>query len=195
MLALCVLVTCGPRTAPATVFEQRARLPPPASCADPIEGVWKAHSWLASQEIWYETELHIHRDQGEGAGLNGRIEVHFWPGPKDDSSPPSCDGISDRVRIHQDATGSWSGDTVAFSGTAWKLAKHECGSMTVGYNLDAFSGVVDPELQEFQSVNNDGGDAVNAPVVFRRIRCMGTMEPREAVAAPPYHPPTLGCLW
>ena len=30
-----------------------------------------------------------------------------------------------------------------------------------GYNLDNFSGEIDPEIQEFQSLNNDGGRDVD----------------------------------
>jgi hypothetical protein len=46
---------------------------------------------------------------------------------------------------------------------------------------------------EFQSVNNDGGRAVNDPVVFRRVQCNDgehlDSEPRIAVAPPPFYPP------
>jgi hypothetical protein len=39
------------------------------------------------------------------------------------------------------------------------------------YRPDHFTGTIDPAIQEFQSVNNDGGRAVNDPMVFRRIAC------------------------
>ena len=39
------------------------------------------------------------------------------------------------------------------------------------YNLDRFTGKIDEEREEFQSVNNDGGRMVNHPTVFRRIKC------------------------
>jgi hypothetical protein len=40
------------------------------------------------------------------------------------------------------------------------------------YHPDHFTGTIDPQREEFQSVNNDGGRAVNDPMVFRRIGCV-----------------------
>jgi hypothetical protein len=62
---------------------------------------------------------------------------------------------------------------------------------TFGYNLDRFSGVIDHEIEEFQSVNNDGGRYVNVPTVFRRVSCDDTkdIKPRVSVEPPPFYPP------
>ena len=39
--------------APATVAEQRARLPPPADCGDKVEGKWKALVYQPNGGAWY----------------------------------------------------------------------------------------------------------------------------------------------
>jgi len=74
-----------------------------------------------------------------------------------------------------------------------------CGHSTADtYNLDHFEGTIDPELQEFQSLNNDGGVHVNFPIVFRRIDCLSGNEAAMTVEPPPFQPPAngLGCsLW
>ena len=65
-----------------------------------------------------------------------------------------------------------------------------CGSsIGFGYNLDNFTGTIDPEIQEFQSVNNDGGISVNEPNVFRRIRCFEGPAPTDDVEPPPFQRP------
>ena len=58
------------------------------------------------------------------------------------------------------------------------------------------SGRIDPEIQEFRSVNNDGGPAVNVPQVFRRIRCFPPQSnPHVTVDPPPFQPPRTGGCW
>jgi hypothetical protein len=96
------------------------------------------------------------------------------------------------------ARGRTSGLDVEFWGIEpWELKRMHCGAERMfRYNLDHFSGTIDPEIQEFQSVNNDGGTAVDEPVVFRRIRCFEG--PAAApVAPPPFQPvASRGCgLW
>ena len=78
-----------------------------------------------------------------------------------------------------------------FGGTSWRLTNVFCGPNPPfpDYNLDQFSGTIDPDLQEFQSVNNDGGVMVNMPTVFRRIQCFDAPPPpRVAVTPPPFFP-------
>src|SRR5512136_229718 len=49
------------RAAGATVAEQRARLPPPAECEDPVEGIWRAHQFAVARNEWYIFTLEVHR--------------------------------------------------------------------------------------------------------------------------------------
>ncbi len=59
---------------------------------------------------------------------------------------------------------------IDFGGTSWQNDQTFCGSPTRSYYPDVFSGIIDPDIKEFQSVNNDGGPMVNYPTVFLRIR-------------------------
>lgn len=183
-----------PREAPGTVEEQRARLPPPAECDDPVVGVWKSHRYSARQAQWTEFTLNIHRVPGSETQLTGEILNHSWGGTPKDEQPPPCHGDL-RYRVSMDSQGSVYGYDVEFWGVGkWRLDEVLCGYAGFGYNLDHFSGTIDPELQEFQSVNNDGGVAVNEPTVFRRIKCFndkGAGDPH--VDPPPFHPPRSFC--
>ena len=79
---------------------------------------------------------------------------------------------------------------IEFGGTSWRVESLFCGTAPWNYNIDRFSGAIDATLQEFQSVDNDGGRAVNDPTVFRRVRCFEPPPvPHVAVAPPPFHPP------
>jgi hypothetical protein len=70
-----------------------------------------------------------------------------------------------------------------------RRSEHVYCERWAAYNLDHFTGRIDTELQEFQSVNNDGGRAVNEPKVFRRVRCLEPpMAPHVAIAPPPFYP-------
>lgn len=190
-------------TAPAfagTVAEQRARLPPPAECDDPVEGIWQSHDHRASWGQWEMFSLEIHR-VGDSDKLTGTIVNHFWNGPKDESEPPPCTGGM-RVKIGMDAEGTINGDQIQFGGIGeWRVDEAICGRFWGGYNLDNFTGTVDWDLLEFQSKNNDGGAAVNMPTVFRRIECFeghgkkadpADDGPRVAVAPPAFYPPEEG---
>ncbi len=192
-VALCFLtvLTAG------TVAEQRARLPPPADCSDPVTGVWKSHDFFERRMQWYETWLYIDRVEGSDTQLTGHMEVQMWAGGRDLEQPPSCDETSVRYRVRQPAQGRID-DTmhVDFDATSWEVEAVICGEMR-SYNPDRFSGTIVPELNEFQSLNNDGGMAVNFPSVFRRIRCSNEPEapadpPRKP---PPFQPPSSGCAW
>ena len=116
----------------------------------------------------------MRRVPGSPLALTGRIENHFWSGTAQDEEPPPCSrqGGYDAV-VSMDAQGTVTeGGHIAFGGVGqWRLDRTSCGHMPGGYNLDRFTGVIDPSILEFQSVNNDGGRAVNEPTVFRRIRC------------------------
>ncbi len=95
-----------------------------------------------------------------------------------------------------DAVGRVHDGAVEFRAVGqWRLDALHCGEWDGGYNLDAFTGPLDLERLEFQSVNNDGGSAVDEPTVFRRVTCLPT-SPAEAeraarvvVRPPAFYPP------
>jgi hypothetical protein len=92
-----------------------------------------------------------------------------------------------------DGEGELDGMNLRFGGVGqWRLDETLCGSFNFGYNLDNFSGVIDPAIQEFQSVNNDGGESINEPTVFRRIQCFDSPISATRVDPPPFEPPR-GC--
>lgn len=188
-----------PRTAPgSTVTEQRALLPEPAACEDPVAGVWKSHNYNTFQGQWTEFTLEIRREPANPNTLEGRILNHSWMATVNFPEPPACSGML-RYEVSMDGRGSVNGLDVEFWGVGqWQMDKLHCGSrLGFGYNLDHFSGTIDPDLQEFQSVNNDGGIAINEPTVFRRIRCFEGPAVNADVEPPPFQPPRArGCgLW
>ncbi|MBK9371195.1 MAG: hypothetical protein IPN01_33690 [Deltaproteobacteria bacterium] len=93
LFALLVL----PRVAPATVAEQRARLPPPKACDDPVAGVWMSHQYSERRGTWDQFTLTIHRDPAAPGRLNGTIHNHVWEGGPADERPPPCEGQLDVV--------------------------------------------------------------------------------------------------
>jgi hypothetical protein len=187
--------------APASIEEQRARLPPPATCDDPVEGEWRGKKWEARWGNWFAVSLEVRRVAPASNQLTGRIVAQLWYATERDVEPPPC---SPSVRRHYTveipAFGSIDGQRIRFGANSYRVVAIHCGSME-GYNPDNFSGTIDPSIQEFQSVNNDGGRAVNDPMVFRRVRCFnaGQSGPRlnapAVVVAPPLMPPrrSRGC--
>lgn len=190
-----MLVLSLPAIAPATIQEQRERLPPPADCAeDPVTGVWKSHAYVPSHGQWYVFTLTIHRDPEEDGKLVGNVHSHYWTGTPEDEEPPPCGPMGYHQTVIMPANGSVEDMRIEFGGTDWELEHTYCGSSVVMYYPDRFSGVIDPAIEEFQSVNNDGGPMVNYPTVFRRIRCLG--DPEQAppvVVSPPKFYPEQGC--
>lgn len=192
-LAGFVFATMCPRKAPGgTVEEQRARLPPPATCQDPVEGIWKSHDYDPRWGDWTVFTLEVHRVNGSENELEGLIFNDTWYGDQTQSEPGPCQGNL-RFKVSMDARGSVVDGKIMFGGIGqWRMDEVVCGSWDGGYNLDQFTGTIDPEIQEFQSVNNDGGRAVNAPTVFRRVKCFdegGDDAPFVEVAPPPFYLP------
>lgn len=185
--AMLALMTVGVSEAPATVEEQRARLPPAAECPSPVAGKWKSLSFDERQRTWYEYVLEVREDPKDPSILSGTITVDAWEGPEDSPEPPvPC---RRRFRGKMPGHGSFVHGEVAFGGGEFELIGTECGADPV-YNPDQFTGTLDPVRHEFQAVNNDGGDAVNEPAVFRRIGCVDS-ERKQAgsdVAPPPFFP-------
>ncbi len=189
--AVAALLCSGP--ARATIQEQRARLPPPAHCQDPVEGLWKSHKYNARFGDWTVFTLEVRRVKGSDTELRGVIRNELWEGGPDDQEPGPCRGRRHWI-VSMDARGWVRGDQIYFGGVGqWRLDRVLCVRGPWGYNLDNFTGEIDPELQEFQSVNNDGGRAVNIPHVFRRIRCYDQDSlPHIDVEPPPFYPGRTG---
>jgi hypothetical protein len=196
-----------PSLAPATVEEQRARLPPPTECQDPIEGVWMSHKYESDMDEWMIFTLQIRRDprgaaaphaQGDPrrVAIAGNIEAHAWFGAGPQSTaPPVCTPGLHHWTVGMTAEGFAVENHIEYWGTRWAIQNVFCGPRSFGYNLDHFTGTIDPAIQEFQSVNNDGGRAVNDPTVFRRVRCFEPAVPPHPYVAPPaLRPPArAGC--
>jgi hypothetical protein len=190
VVGLFLVLWLFPGFAPATITEQRARLPPPAECEDEVEGVWKSHSYWRGHGQWYVFTLEVRRVKANPSQLTGSILSHYWAGGPQDEEPPPCrpGGLQQTVRMP--GAGSIVDGVVTFGGTSWQLERTFCGPPYASYYPDNFSGRIDPELQEFQSVNNDGGPAVNVPQVFRRVRCIDSdSQPHIAVTPPAFFPP------
>ena len=192
-----VAVTAGglllaPRRAPATIQEQRARLPPPAECKDAVQGTWKSHAFNSMWQEWNVFTLTVRRISPDSDELEGTITNLAWYGPETEENRGPCEGRLQYL-VSMPAKGRIDGDRIAFGGLEpWKLEEVFCSVFDGGYNLDQFAGTIDRELLEFQSVNNDGGRFVNVPTVFRRVACLEgepeSSEPRVAVAPPPFYP-------
>lgn len=188
-----------PGPAPATIEDQRSRLPPPAfDCGgDPIVGVWQAHAYYAHVRQWYRFELTIEHDPdaSEAGRLRGSIRSEFWDGGPERAEPPTCASGVDRSAVIERATGRHDGLTLELDAVDWRDLE-ACGPHPGGYLLDHFAGTVDPERMEFQSLlNADAPEWRDVPTVFRRVRCGPAPagdeaeEPRVRVAPPPYEPP------
>lgn len=182
-----------PRAAPATIEEQRARLPPPAECGDdPVTGVWKSHQYDPRYADWTIFMLHIRRDPEDRSRLVGTITNHSWSGTPQQEEPPPCGAGGWQWVVSMDARGTVSEDGRIFFGGIgqWRLDQVICDRGPWGYNLDNFTGVIDRERNEFQSVNNDGGRSVNDPTVFRRVACLDgpAPAPHVRVEPPPFYP-------
>ncbi len=199
-LAAAGLLALVAMPAPAAIEQQRARLPPPARCADPIEGIWMGHIYTRGE--WYIQRLEIHRAGGDA--ITGVMNIHFWSGSPNFEQPRPCsENPGWEYIVLQPAKGTYKDGQVDFAAQSWKLDKIICGSGYVRYALDHFTGTIDPKIQEFQSVNNDGAQAVNEPTVFRRVQCFDSPHPAEPalqpkggdVTPPPFEPPrhNTGC--
>ncbi len=184
----------GPALGHATIEEQRARLPPPATeCEDPVAGQWRAHVFYRHVMQWYVFVLDIER--AEGNELVGSIQAEFWDGSETDPQPPRCDTGVHRGSVFEHATGDAHDLAIRFEATDWR-DEQVCGSLGMGYLLDRFSGTIDPERMEFQSLlNADAPEWRDVPTVFRRVRCSSSSaldrdgDPKIVVAPPPYQPP------
>lgn len=156
----------------STIEGQRALLPRAATCKDPIAGTWEAHKYNANLGgLWVHFTLSVHR--GTGGGLIGPILSHTWSGSPLDSVPPECRAGAVNMTVSMNATGVDGGNgKITFGATRYSVVSVECRGIESSYAPDHFSGTIDPQRQEFQSVNNDGLNDINAPYVFRRTGCL-----------------------
>ncbi|MEL6177883.1 MAG: hypothetical protein AAFS10_02975 [Myxococcota bacterium] len=178
------LFALQPALAPASVEEQRKRLPPPArDCDDPIAGVWMGHQLLNG--YWYRFTLDIERPTLGAEALTGTIESHYWNDLESRYEPPACDGVNfhNQVIVDMPAEGSFHDNVVQFYGTSWSLREEVCGRFSGAYYPDGFSGALIHEGTEFHSQNNDGHNPVTT-VVFRRIRCRDIDRPMPELPEP-----------
>lgn len=188
--ALAATVLCLPAALPATVEEQRARLPPPAQCSDAVEGEWRAHKYDPRFDDWGIFTLLLRRQAPGSRVLVGRITTEYWTGGVRYQLPPPCFPGLRHYRVSQEAFGSLDGMRVDVAGRNLRLEEQHCPRSFNSYNLDHFSGVIDPARQEFQARNNDGGRDIDEPTVFRRVRCFEPETvPHPVVAPPAFVPP------
>lgn len=194
--SLAVAVLALPVVVPATIEEQRARLPPPASCDDPVMGVWRSHRYNPRWGDWMIFTLSVRHEVGSLQTLTGTIEAQSWTGSPTDSMPGPCTPGMQHWIVDMTARGTFDAAThrIEFWGTSYRIRQTICLPWA-RYNLDHFSGEIDHGIQEFQSINNDGGRSINEPVVFRRVSCLEPTGPEHPVVAPPPYMPRLhrGC--
>lgn len=173
-------IALAPSKLLGSIEDQRARLPPPAEidggadCSDPAAGVWIGQQYNGRSRSWQRYQLTIRRVAAGSNALTGEVRVHFWDGWASHSTPLfDCSRPHLSAEIVQNAEGALDGAQLRFGGRDWRTSRVFCqpAGTRIAYNPDHFAGVIDTSLQEFQSVNNDGGTAVNEPVVFRRTQC------------------------
>src|SRR5438105_4057947 len=86
--ALLVVMIVDVPEAPATVAEQRARLPPAAECHSAVAGKWKALNFDERRGDWYTYTLEVSEDPQDETKLTGMIYVDTWVGPRNSPEPP-----------------------------------------------------------------------------------------------------------
>lgn len=192
VLAGTVLAVAG--RAPADmVSEQRARLPPPVDpsvCSDDVEGDWLSHDFDTRWDEWSMFSLRLRRKPGSTRELIVDIGNHSWDGTPASSEPPArCTPGLKHWNVVMTGRGEVFPDgRIEIWATSYRI-EHVFCDRWARYNLDHFTGRIDAALQEFQSVNNDGGRSVNEPTVFRRVRCLEPLPiPHVAVTPPPFYP-------
>ena len=115
---------------------------------------------------WNIFTLTVKRKVAGEPPLAGIITNEAWYGPKTEMVRGPCEGRLAYL-VSMDAEGAVVDGKIQFGGVGqWRLDESYCGGTDFGYNLDQFEGTIDPELLEFQSVNNDGGRYVNVATVF-----------------------------
>ncbi len=166
---------------PGSVGQQRAILPRAVHCDDEVVGTWRAQKYDPIYGDWMLATLFIHR--GASNEIHGSMVVHQWDGGPFSIRPSACGPDGFDFLVDEPAEGFATGRHVDFGAHSWRLREVRCNGAlrAIDYHPDHFTGTIDPEREEFQSVNNDGGRAVNDPMVFRRIGCLDQV-PRASEA-------------
>jgi len=154
---------------PNSLGAQRQRLGGGAECDDAVAGVWKSSIYDPLRGQWYAFTLTMRRD---GEYLSGTIVSKFWTGPRHSARmPSSCAETSLFAQVSMPATGSVEGTRIRFGARSANVDRVFCGDH-VQYTPDRFSGHVDPDAHELQSIVTDGLNLVDQPMLFRRVSCL-----------------------
>lgn len=141
------------------------------TCKDPVVGVWESLKYNPMLGEWVRFSLAIHRSSS--GAISGTILSHTWSGNAFDRTPPPCTRGAFDMTVSMSASGRDDGTGgISFGSSRYTLLSSKCYAPESTYAPDSFSGKIDPARQEFQSVNNDGANDVNAPYVFRRTGCL-----------------------
>jgi hypothetical protein len=153
-----------------TVEGQRALLPSAMRCNDPVQGKWEALKYDARRGTWVHFTLTVRRD---ASGVtSGTILSRTWAGTMFDREPPPCTFGGFDVTVSMAASGRADATgRITFGSSHYTVVSTRCLTLDTSYAPDNFSGTIDPARQEFQSLNNDGANDINAPYVFRRTGC------------------------
>lgn len=150
---------------------QRALLPRAVSCKDPVEGIWESLKFNPASGTWVRFTLLVHR--AAGGTLTGSILSHTWYGHALDYTPPPCSPLGFEISVSMVAHGQVDRVThIRFGASSYSVTAIQCPTAHANYAPDNFSGVIDTNRQEFQSVNNDGAMDIDVPYVFRRTSCL-----------------------
>ena len=153
-----------------TIEGQRALLPHAAVCKDPVVGRWEALKYNPLQSDWVRFTLFVHRS---GDVLHGTILSHTWSGGMFDRTPPGCSTGGFDLTVTMNATGRANGGAIRFGASnGYSVVAIPCAGLDSDYAPDHFTGTIDAARQEFQSLNNDGANDIDAPYVFRRTGCL-----------------------
>jgi hypothetical protein len=173
-----------PAWSPATVAEQRQRLPPPAECTDPISGVWRAHVFRPDRQRWALNTMEL-RWNADRTKLLSSYENHYWSGGPEDSEPPQppCKPGQYRRMASSTGEGTYRGNQLEVQGKKLGGDENICGSTKFTRALGKLTGIVDLEQNEFRSEMTSRFGT--HPIIWRRIRCVGEAEPKLIEPPPP----------
>ena len=166
-----ILASPMPGAGSDSVEGQRALLPHAAVCKDPVAGKWEALKFSPAHGDWVHFTLSVRRS---GGTLVGTILSHTWAGGVFDRTPPACTSGGFDITVSMTAIGRADGTRIRFGSSteSYSVVAVACVQLGHDYAPDHFRGVIDPARQEFQSVNNDGANDIDAPYVFRRTGCL-----------------------
>lgn len=137
----------------------------PTGCPDPLVGLWTARRYDGVK--WYEHRISFDRRAGT---VYCHQESRSWPGLAGDTAPPRCPAggfAFHQVLLTCELVSELP--QLEVRSVAIDVQRHTCADEFPGYNLDHFTGTLDGNT--WTTVNNDGGDDVDKPYRFHRLRC------------------------